>query len=176
MKSSVIIKGNKYGFQIVLNPTLPFEELLREVGDKFKESTHFFDLKKPIAVSFTGRELTSGEQNLLVDTITENSGLNISCVIDGAKAYETQFAKVLSDLKEEEKKERLDDTSDGGDTCFLKKSYARAGGQEEFSNQSPARLRERFFKKLLSSVSLCHSGTSRLSTISILLRPRKQVT
>ena len=40
MKSSVIIKGNKYGFQIVLNPTLPFEELLREVGNKFKESTH----------------------------------------------------------------------------------------------------------------------------------------
>ena len=76
----------------------------------------------------------------------------------------------------EEKEERLDDTGDGGDTCFLKKSYARAGGQEEFSNQSPARLRERFFKKMLSSVSPCHSGTSRLSTISILLRPRKQVT
>ena len=78
MKSSVIIKGNKYGFQIVLNPTLPFEELLREVGNKFKESTHFFDLNKPIAVSFTGRELTSGEQNLMVDTIPENSGPNIS--------------------------------------------------------------------------------------------------
>ena len=106
MKSSVIIKGNKYGFQIVLNPTLPFEELLREVGTKFKESTHFFDLNKPIAVSFTGRELTSGEQNLLVDTISENSGLNISCVIDGAKVYETQFAKVLNEIREEEKKEK----------------------------------------------------------------------
>ena len=89
MKSSVIIKGNKYGFQIVLN--------------KFKESTHFFDLNKPIAVSFTGRELTSGEQNLLVDTISENSGLNISCVIDGAKVYETQFAKVLNEIREEGK-------------------------------------------------------------------------
>lgn len=61
MKSSVIIKGNKYGFQIVLNPTLPFEELLREVGNKFKESTHFFDLNKPIAVSFTG--LSSRQEN-----------------------------------------------------------------------------------------------------------------
>ena len=99
MKSSVIIKGNKYGFQIVLNPTLPFEELLREVADKFKESTHFFDLKKPIAVSFTGRDLTSGEQNLLVDTISENGGLNISCVIDGAKVYETEFSRVLEQLK-----------------------------------------------------------------------------
>ena len=107
MKSSVIIKGNKYGFQIVLNPTLPFEELLREVGNKFKESTHFFDLNKPIAVSFTGRELTSGEQNLLVDTISENSGLNISCVIDGAKVYETQFAKVLNEIREEERKQSL---------------------------------------------------------------------
>ena len=34
--------------------------------------------------------------------------------------------------KEEEKKERLDDTYDTHDTCFLKKSYARAGGQEKF--------------------------------------------
>ena len=34
MKSSVIIKGNKYGFQIVLNPSLPFEELNRKVSRK----------------------------------------------------------------------------------------------------------------------------------------------
>lgn len=99
MKSSVIIKGNKYGFQIVLNPTLPFEELLKEVAAKFKDSTDFFDLNKPIAVSFTGRELSPGEQNLLVDTIAENSGLNISCIIDGAKEYETQFKKVLADIR-----------------------------------------------------------------------------
>lgn len=67
MKSSVIIKGNKYGFQIVLNPTLPFEELLRKSGTSLRNLL-FFDLNKPIAVSFTGRELTSGEQNLLVVT------------------------------------------------------------------------------------------------------------
>ena len=106
MKSSVIIKGNKYGFQVVLNPTLSFEELLREVSIKFKESTHFFDLSKPIAVSFTGRNLTSGEQNLLVDTISENSGLNISYVIDGAKEYETQFAQVLADMREKRTNEK----------------------------------------------------------------------
>lgn len=111
MKSSVIIKGNKYGFQIVLNPTLPFEELLKEVADKFKESTHFFDLKKPIAVSFTGRDLTSGEQNLLVDTISENSGLNISCVIDGAKAYETEFSRVLEQIKEQKEQTQKKESS-----------------------------------------------------------------
>ncbi len=105
MKSSVIIKGNKYGFQIVLNPTLPFEELLREVAQKFKESIRFFDFSQSIAVSFEGRDLTQGEQNLLVDTIVENSGLKINYIINGGKAVETEFAEALSDVQEEDQEE-----------------------------------------------------------------------
>lgn len=105
MKSSVIIKGNKYGFQIVLNPTLPFEELLREVAEKFKESIRFFDFSQAIAVSFEGRDLTQGEQNLLVDTIVENSGLKINYIINGGKAVETTFAEAISDSRQEETKE-----------------------------------------------------------------------
>lgn len=110
MKSSVIIKGNKYGFQIVLNPTLPFEELLREVAEKFKESIRFFDFSQSIAVSFEGRDLTQGEQNLLVDTIVENSGLKINYIINGGKAVETEFAEALSDVAEDEDMEK--DTED----------------------------------------------------------------
>lgn len=102
MKSSVIIKGNKYGFQIALNPSLPFEELLREVAAKFKESMGFFDFSRPVAVSFEGRDLTQGEQNLLVDTIVENSGLKINYIINGAQAVESQFAEALSGLQERE--------------------------------------------------------------------------
>ena len=105
MKSSVIIKGNKYGFQIVLNPALPFEELLREVADKFRESIRFFDFSQSIAVSFEGRDLTQGEQNVLVDTIMENSGLKISYIIDGGKAVETEFAEALADIHEEDTEE-----------------------------------------------------------------------
>ncbi len=97
MKSSVIIKGNKYGFQIVLNPTIPFEELLRNVEDKFKESAGFFDKGRPMAISFTGRSLTPGEQNLLVDTISESGGLQIPYIIDGAAACETRFAQALKE-------------------------------------------------------------------------------
>ena len=105
MKSSVIIKGNKYGFQIVLNPTLPFEELLREVAEKFRESIRFFDFSQSIAVSFEGRDLTQGEQNLLVDTIVENSGLKINYIINGGKAVETEFAEALSDAQEKDQEE-----------------------------------------------------------------------
>ena len=104
MKSSVIIKGNKYGFQIVLSPVLPFEELLKEVAGKFRESMGFFDSNRAVAVSFDGRDLTPGEQNLLVDTIAENSGLTISYIIDGAEAVETQFAAAISRKEEELRK------------------------------------------------------------------------
>lgn len=102
MKSSVIIKGNKYGFQIVLNPTLSFENLLREVAEKFQESSAFFG-QGAVAVSFEGRNLTKGEQNLLVDTIVENSKLRVSYIIDGGLAVETDFEKAISAAKEEAK-------------------------------------------------------------------------
>ena len=113
MKSSVIIKGNKYGFQIVLNPALPFEELLREVAEKFRESIRFFDFSQSIAVSFEGRDLTQGEQNLLVDTIVETSGLRINYIINGGKAVETEFAEALSDVREEEPEETEEELPGG---------------------------------------------------------------
>lgn len=129
MKSSVIIKGNKYGFQIVLNPTLPFEELLREVEEKFKESTGFFDFKRPIAVSFEGRNLTQGEQNLLVDTITESSSLKINYIIDGAKAVETQFAQLIAEAEEENRQEEPEENMDMTDIIDFPENRIGKNGQ-----------------------------------------------
>ena len=97
MKSPVIIKGNKYGFQIVLNPDLSFEDLLQEVTLKFRESNGFFDRNRPMAVSFDGRDLTEEEQNALVDAITENSDLRIGYLIDGAKNTEKTFARAINE-------------------------------------------------------------------------------
>ena len=37
MKSSVVIKGCKSGMTVILNPDTPFEQLLEDVGKKFKE-------------------------------------------------------------------------------------------------------------------------------------------
>ena len=96
MRSAVIIKGNKYGFQIVLQPDLPFERLLSEVETRFRASGDFFDRRRPMAISFAGRELSEEEQDRLVDTIQASSRLVVSYVIDGAKAYETGYAKALS--------------------------------------------------------------------------------
>ena len=103
MKSDVIIKGNKLGFQIVLNPTLPFEQLLKEVEDKFRQADRFFDENRAYAISFEGRDLTPGEQNLIVDAISSCSRLRVGYIIDGARAVEKEFARAIEDLEDRNK-------------------------------------------------------------------------
>lgn len=95
MNSPVIIKGNRYGFQIVLNPDLSFEDLLEKVSVKFRDSNDFFDRDRPMAISFIGRDLTDEEQNALVDAITDNCDLRVGYLIDGAKRVEKDFARYI---------------------------------------------------------------------------------
>ena len=42
MSQSVTIKSNKYGINLVLDPEIGFDELLKDVVEKFKASSTFF--------------------------------------------------------------------------------------------------------------------------------------
>ena len=57
---SVIIKCNKYGLIVILDKDLPFEELLKDIEDKFKESAKFFKNAK-MAMTIRGRVLSQSE-------------------------------------------------------------------------------------------------------------------
>ena len=81
MNNSVVIKGNKYGIVVVMDDTVPFDELKENLLDKFKSAAKFFD-KANMAVSFEGRKLSPKEERECLDIISENSDLNIVCVID----------------------------------------------------------------------------------------------
>ena len=63
MKSSVVIKGCKSGMTVILNPDTPFEQLLEDVGKKFKESEKFWGSAQ-MTLTLEGRELTPIEGNL----------------------------------------------------------------------------------------------------------------
>lgn len=48
MKNSVVIKSFPSGIVLHLDPDLPFDQLLADVGEKFRESSSFFkDAKWP---------------------------------------------------------------------------------------------------------------------------------
>ena len=54
MSQPVIMKSNKYGINLILNPNIPFGELLGYITDKFLESEKFFK-NAHVALSFEGR-------------------------------------------------------------------------------------------------------------------------
>ena len=91
MRQTVIIKGNKYGLSVFLDPELPMEKLLSDIASKMRDSAKFFRGAK-MAITFEGRTLTPEETNAVVNTICENSEIDISCVIDTDKAREAFFA------------------------------------------------------------------------------------
>lgn len=100
MKSSVIIKGNKYGISLVLNEEMSFEELKKEIAKKFQECTKFFG-NVQMAASFEGRKLTQQEEQEIMEIIEENSEIKIICMIDSDAEKEEIFKISLeSRLKE----------------------------------------------------------------------------
>ena len=65
MSQSVTIKSNKYGINLVLDPEIGFDELLKDVVEKFKASSTFFKNAK-LALSFEGRKLSEEEEKQIV--------------------------------------------------------------------------------------------------------------
>lgn len=97
VKSLVSIKGNKYGIVVSMNNEVTFEEIKNEIMDKIKDSAKFFENAKS-AISFEGRKLSSDEQQQIIDVITENSNLNIVCIIDNER--EEQFKEAVEQVKD----------------------------------------------------------------------------
>ena len=81
MRNAVVIKGNKAGMIVYLDPELAFEELLDAVKKKFRETARFWGFAQ-MTLTLEGRELTAEEEFAIVNTITENSDIEILCLID----------------------------------------------------------------------------------------------
>lgn len=96
MNNPVIIKGTKSGIIVHLDSEIPFGTLKEKVCEKFKSSAEFLGSAQ-IALSFEGRKLSDEEQFTLVNCITENSNLDIVCVIDDNAEREAYFNKTLEE-------------------------------------------------------------------------------
>lgn len=95
-KAPVVIKGNKSGIRLVLEPNLPFDELQKEVEQKFEKSADFLG-NAQVALSFEGRELSEEEEAMLLQSIAEHSKLDVVCVIDNDKKREEYFSQSLNE-------------------------------------------------------------------------------
>ncbi len=81
MKNRIVIKSSKAGMTVILDPECSFEELILELAAKFKNSAKFWGNAK-MALSLCGRPLSEVQEMQIVNTITENSGIEVICLLD----------------------------------------------------------------------------------------------
>lgn len=97
MKNPVIIKSFPNGLSIYLDEEMPFDQLLKEIGLKFKESAHFFK-NASMVLSFEGRKLSDQEERMIINTITVNSELNVMCIMGKNEETNKNYIKALQKL------------------------------------------------------------------------------
>ncbi|MFV0464892.1 MAG: septum site-determining protein MinC [Lachnospiraceae bacterium] len=81
MSQPVIIKSNRYGMNLILSEGIPFPDLLQKINEKFVESEKFFKNAK-LAISFEGRALSDSEQQQILESISQNTSIDVICILE----------------------------------------------------------------------------------------------
>lgn len=94
MSNDVVIKSNRYGVNLILSDQVPFPELLKSIGEKFKGTEKFFGNSK-MAVSFEGRKLSAQEEAQITNTIMENCSMQIVCIMERGTETEERMRECV---------------------------------------------------------------------------------
>lgn len=96
----VIIKSSKNGINLVLDDSLPFDELLEEIKNKFIDSEKFFKNAR-IAISFEGRTLSQGEQFEIIEVIQQYTTITVICILDHDELMDEVIQRKMGTYVEE---------------------------------------------------------------------------
>lgn len=97
VKNSVILKSFSSGISVIMDEKISYEELLEDVAAKFKEADSFFK-NASVAVSLEGRVLNEQEEREILDVITQNSRLNILCLMGRDEEKNIKFLGIQNNL------------------------------------------------------------------------------
>ena len=104
MSNQVIIKGKNDRLVIALNPKSDFLELCDILKTKILEAKNFIGNSR-MAIEFSGRKLTSEEEDILIGILTQNSNIVISYI------FTDKNEKTEKKTKEKKSKDQLMDLS-----------------------------------------------------------------
>lgn len=98
MKDAVLIKSYQNGITLVLKEEASLEEISEELAFKFSEARNFFG-KASVALSIEGKSLTNVEEIKILETIRQNSNLNIMCIVGHDEETNKNFIKALQHMQ-----------------------------------------------------------------------------
>ena len=96
MKNTVVIKGNKSGMTVILDPEAAYETLLLDIAAKFEESARFWGSVQ-MTLTLAGRPLTPEQEKVLLSRMAAGDAAarddlithNLRLVVYLAKKYES---------------------------------------------------------------------------------------
>lgn len=97
MKNSVILKSFSSGISVIMDSSIPYEELLTEIAAKFKDADKFFK-DAAVAVSLEGRKLTEKQEREILDVITQNSRIKVLCLMGKDEDKNIKFLGIQNNL------------------------------------------------------------------------------
>lgn len=100
MKNSVVLKSFSGGISVIMDSEILYEELLRDIAVKFKDADKFFK-NASVAVSLEGRELTEWQEREILDVITQNSHINVLCLMERSEDKNVKFLEIQNSPEQE---------------------------------------------------------------------------
>ncbi len=97
MDKSIIIKSNRSGLSVFIEPNLSFDEVKEKIREKFRDSKRFFD-DAEMAITFEGKMLSSSQINEILEIISQETTLSILAVLDNDESNDIVYKKVLRRL------------------------------------------------------------------------------
>lgn len=98
--SLIVMKSYQNGISLHMDADAPFEEIILEIAKKFSDARAFFkDIK--VALSLEGRNLSAEQEKLIVQTITDNSDVQIICLIGRNEESNKGIIKALKRVETE---------------------------------------------------------------------------
>ena len=122
MSQSVTIKGTKSGIILVLDKSVPFEQLRSEIADKFKEAASFLG-KHKMGLIIRGKDLSDSEQEEVVSIIVNNTDLSITCIVNEESATERLFNIEKEEKALEEKTASLESQAEAAAAMPVTSTY-----------------------------------------------------
>lgn len=100
MKNLIVIKSFQNGISIFMDANADFSDILAETAEKFQNAKAFFkDVK--VALSLEGRSLSSEDEKAMIETITNNSDVQIICLIGKNEESGRGIIKALKRVESE---------------------------------------------------------------------------
>lgn len=97
MSEFVSLKSFPNGIVLRMDGEAPFEEILTQIGQKFREGAGFFG-NASMALSLEGRKVTDDETKQILEQIRQNSKLHIVCIVEKDETVNKTFVKALGQL------------------------------------------------------------------------------